>query len=82
MRIISPYEKLGQAIIVQACKDYRYALRTNNVRYIREIETFFLSGWYLLLTRIDGKDIMNRLRKEYQDENNKALPRHRNPSKG
>lgn len=66
------YEKLANAIIVQASKDYMTNLRKKkrNPRSasaehdIRECERFFRSDWYQVLTSVDGEYLMNRLRKE------------------
>ena len=68
-----PYENLANAIIIQACKDYRKAYK----RYLRrfrstdkpddelvELENFFRSDWYNTLTSVDGEYIMARIRKE------------------
>ncbi len=72
MKPINPYEKLAQAIIMQAVKDYRGALKVLRIcpkDYIanmrkRDCEKFFCSAWFTALTEADGEDIMNRLRKE------------------
>lgn len=67
-----PYEKLANAIIVQASNDYMANLR-KKVRNpgnasadhdIREIECFFRSDWYQVLTYVDGDYLLGRLRKE------------------
>ena len=68
-----PYENLANAIIIQACKDYRKAYK----RYLRrfrstdkpdselvELERFFGSAWYKTLTAIDGEYLMDRIKKE------------------
>ena len=67
-----PYEKLANAIIVQASKDYMANLRKKKrnpgsvsaEHDIRECERFFRSDWYHVLTSIDGEYLMGRLRKE------------------
>ena len=67
-----PYEKLANAIIVQASKDYMTNLRKKKrnpgsasaEHDIRECERFFRSDWYQVLTSVDGEYLMNRLRKE------------------
>ena len=67
-----PYEKLANAIIVQASKDYMTNLRKKKrnpgsasaEHDINECERFFRSGWYQVLTSVDGEYLMNRLRKE------------------
>ena len=54
------YEKLAQAIILQAVRDYRngcYQTRCS-------IERFFRSDWFMVLTNLDGEMLIKRLRKE------------------
>ena len=55
------YEKLAQAIILQAVKDYRdscsYQMRCS-------IERFFRSEWFMVLTALDGEMLIKRLREE------------------
>ena len=66
------YENLANGIILQAVKDYRTALQAlkrnpNNykARYLKkDCEKFFLSGWFMELTELDGPALMNKLRKE------------------
>ena len=55
------YEDLANAIILQAVQDYR---RTNNKRALEELERFFLSDWFSVLTSIDGSRLLQELRKE------------------
>ena len=67
-----PYERLGNAIILQAADDYRSALRKvkrspENRDAIDEalgIERFFRSGWYGVLTGVDGEYLIRKLREE------------------
>ena len=67
-----PYENLANAIIVQAVKDYRAALRTleRNPKYTPalqdklEVERFFRSDWYGLLTSVDGESLLRMLQEE------------------
>ena len=66
------YEKLANAIILQAVKDYRSSLKilkrrpdsipANSTK--DEIERFFRSGWYQLLTELDGEMLIRRLQEE------------------
>ena len=55
------YEKLAQAIIIQAVRDYRnsYSYQTRC-----SIERFFRSEWFMVLTNLDGEMLIKRLRKE------------------
>lgn len=67
-----PYENLVNAIVLQAVKDYRTALKRlkkkpRNQAAISdaiECECFFRSGWYTALTNVDGEYLINRLREE------------------
>lgn len=67
-----PYELLGNAIILQAVKDYRAALRRikhnpKNHIAIDEallIEKFFRGQLYAVITNIDGEFLIDKLRKE------------------
>ena len=66
------FEDLANAIIIQAADDYRKArkkLYKNPDDFIahealKEIEAFFMSDWYKLLTRVDGLYILTRLKAE------------------
>lgn len=69
MKEMTPHENLANAIIVQACADYRIALRKNDTRCIYEVERFFRSVWYRVLTSFDGEVLIEKLRKEYNNEN-------------
>jgi hypothetical protein len=73
--IDTAFENLANSIVEQAVIDYRKCLRGESVdgftppkKSKREIEKFFLSDWCDTLTKVDGKMILNRLRKEYKDE--------------
>lgn len=57
-------ENLANGIIVQASKDYRAALELDDKQSIAEIERFFRSEWYKMLTSIDGDYLIAKLRKE------------------
>ncbi len=66
------YQALGNAIIEQAAKDYRDAIRRLKrhpdskaaMETAMEVERFFHSGWYAVLTDLDPDYLINRLRKE------------------
>ncbi len=70
---IEPYERLGNAIIIQAARDYKLALRRlfrnrNNsdaVREVEEIERFFHSELYGALTEVDPDMLIRKLREVY-----------------
>lgn len=69
---MDPYEKLANAIIIQAAKDYRATLRKlrrNPRNHLAQAETdsierFFRSGWYKCLTDVDGEMVLRKLREE------------------
>lgn len=73
----NPYERLANAIVLQAVSDYRTVLRKfrkypKNKEAVDEalrIERFFLSQWYQTLTSVDGEYLINRLRKEVSRTN-------------
>ena len=58
---IDPYQELANAIILQAVHEYR---DTMNQKTLSEIEEFFLSDWFEILTNIDGRDLLMKLRRE------------------
>lgn len=58
---MNPYENLANAIIMQAVKEYR---RTRHEGTHRELERFFRSEWFKVLTIADGNYIIKMLRKE------------------
>ena len=69
---IKYYQKLADAIKLQAVKDYKEALKmkkcTLKKRRIRDCESFFKSQWFCILNDADGEKIMNRIRKEVLNE--------------
>ena len=71
------YEDLANAIVLQACKDYKSAYKHYLRRYGRadrtdpqlaELEKFFRSDWYKTLTSVDGEYLMKRLQNEVVEE--------------
>ena len=69
------YTELANAIIIQAVKDYRNALKTlkRYPRYepakkvVAEVEEFFRSEWYRTLTSVDADMLMTKIRREIND---------------
>ena len=67
-----PYERLANAIVLQAVADYRVALKKikahpknrEAISEALEIEKFFHSGWYSILTDVDGEYLIRRLQDE------------------
>ena len=72
MSNITIYEDLANAIILQAVKDYRMALKSLKANSRNraaqadktEIERFFRSQWYSALTSVDGEMLIRSLQKE------------------
>ncbi|MBQ9631607.1 MAG: hypothetical protein IJV04_01635 [Lachnospiraceae bacterium] len=70
--IIWAYEGLANAVVIQACKDYRRALR--RIRRNRKaeealtekeaIERFFRSNWFGVLTGIDPEMLIRKLQED------------------
>ena len=58
---MNPYENLANAIVLQAVKDYRL---TDDEAELAEIERFFRSDWFGVLTDVDPDYLIRRLRKE------------------
>ena len=66
------YERLANAISLQAVKDYRNALkrlkkhpRNGTALYTkREVERFFRSDWYTSLTTVDPEMLILKLNEE------------------
>ena len=72
MSNITIYEDLANAIILQAVKDYRMALKSLKANPRNrtamadkdEIERFFRSGWFSVLTSVDGEMLIRSLQME------------------
>ncbi len=68
------FEKLANAIVLQAVKDYRTALKRvarhpkdrDGLATKNECEWFFRSGWFSILTGIDPEMLMRKLQMEVQ----------------
>ena len=58
---MTPYERLANAIIIQAVKDYRH---TRNPADRVELERFFRSEWFSVLSKLDGEVLLAQLQKE------------------
>lgn len=61
------YEKLAEAIILQAVKDYRKALKHDERGHKREIERFFRSEYFTVLTNISSEMMIQKLRAEVKE---------------
>lgn len=68
------YTELANAIVLQAVKDYRKAIKVlkkhpqNEVALLREHEIlqFFHSDWYQLLTNVDPEVLINKTLEEVE----------------
>lgn len=63
------YSELGNAIVVQAVKDYERALKSSRKSKVPDskvisLERFFRSKWYSTLTTLDGEIIISKIRKQ------------------
>ncbi|MCC8101988.1 MAG: hypothetical protein LIP11_06910 [Clostridiales bacterium] len=69
---MTPYENLANAIIIQAVKDYRTALKTlkrnpdnmDAADTVNEVERFFHSQWYTALSDVSGEYLIRKLKQE------------------
>ena len=70
---IQPWQKLANAIVEQAVKDYRMEqarVKANPQNSdhakaeVRKLERFFRSDWFEVLTDVDGRLVLSRLKKE------------------
>ena len=71
-----PYKRLANEVVLQAVKDYRSVLR--KLRWSKEqekawnqmkqIETFFKSKYYGMLTELNSENLMKKLKEECTDE--------------
>ena len=65
--ILQNYTDLANAIIVQAVSDYRSLLsgaKPSAEVNIPEVERFFESNWFEVLTNVDGVSLMRKIQKE------------------
>lgn len=67
-----PYERLANAIVLQAASDYKRDLKKlkknpqnrDVMNNALQIENFFRSPWYQVLTTVDGEFLIQKLQKE------------------
>ena len=70
------WEELANAVIIQAAEDFRAAQRILQAdpenaeakKTVAETEAFFLSEYYSRLTAYSGRKLLNRLRKEFGED--------------
>lgn len=71
---LNPYERLANAIVIQAVADYRNARKTLKIRpkdgealhTTKEVIAFFRSDYFKVLTSIDPEVLISKLRKEFE----------------
>lgn len=69
---MDPYQELANAVVLQAVKDYRDAVKklsrgkTNTAAELmkNECERFFKSGHFNIFTELNGKVLLSQLEKE------------------
>ena len=59
-----PYHLLAGAVVLQAVKDYRKALKHDDETVKCECRRFFRSEWFKVLTTIDGERLISELESE------------------
>lgn len=70
--IDSTYQDLANAIVLQAVEDYRNAL--DGIGYdgyppehlVKDLEKFFRSYYFQVLTKVDGKFLIEKLKEEHR----------------
>lgn len=71
--------ELANAIVVQAVKDFRSALRGKGyerkspARCIAELKRFFRSEYFKLLTKVNGDYLIYQLEQEYIEDASKEI---------
>ena len=78
---MEPHEKLANAIVLQAVKDFRAARRKlrrkpqneDAKRMIKDCERFFLSDWFVELTDVDGRAVLRKLYEEEKADDTKRI---------
>ena len=71
-RSIEPWQRLANAVVMRAVDDYRSAKKklkknpTNEMADtdIRKLNRFFCSQWFEVLTDVDGRLLLSKLKKE------------------
>ena len=74
---MDPYQALANAVIMQAVKDYRAAYRRLQrfprdrlaESVVNEITRFFHSGYFAVLTTLDGPALLEKVTEELEKEN-------------
>ena len=75
------FEDLANAIIIQAVKDYRRYLNmvsrnpNNEKAYkeIRRIERFFRSSWFSVLSELNGRILISKIKEDYYQNDSQRI---------
>ncbi len=67
------YEYLTIAIVQQAVKDYRYALKRNNKKQVARLEKWFLGDWAQLLSNGMGEIIIKKCREQVGESKRRVV---------
>ena len=73
---MNPYQALANAIVELAVKDYKKALKAHlrypkqeeYAREVEELERFFHSGWYEMLTDLNAEYLLTRINRMVREE--------------
>jgi len=68
---MDPYQNLADAIVLHAVADYRL---TNDTRELEDLERFFRSDWFSMLTKLDPQYLISELRKEKEHVRRERVP--------
>ena len=68
---MDPYKELANGIVLRAVLDYKAAMRRlargkivlSTMKEIKELEDFFRSDWFKVLSDLDGEEVIQQLRK-------------------
>ena len=72
------FTEIAKGIIVQAADDYRNALdgrgyENRTAEYaVKEIERFFRSSYFRMLTKVNGEYLIEQLKREHEEKVRKA----------
>ena len=66
-------ENLANAIIITAAKDYRKALEKDNKLNIRQLQRFFRSDYFKILSKLNPKVLLKKIKEEVKDDS-KRIP--------
>mgnify|MGYP001114101915 CR=1 FL=1 len=87
---MEPYQRLANAVVETAANDYRTVLQKyadfpcdrENLAQKRELERFFKSEWFGVLTTADGEKLMLRLQQDVYRKSKRRYLRRLQPQVG